>query len=57
MLLRLAALPVRPRVPRPRRESAHAYLSTLAVALGLSNPDSGISNRQSTVDNRQSTIE
>jgi N-acetylglucosaminyl-diphospho-decaprenol L-rhamnosyltransferase len=43
MLLRLAALPIRPRVPRPRKESARAYLSTLAAALGLSNPDSGIS--------------
>jgi GT2 family glycosyltransferase len=36
MLLRLAALPLRPTVPRPRKESARAYLSTLAVALGLS---------------------
>ena len=35
MLLRLAALPFRPRVPRSRKESARAYLSTLAVALGL----------------------
>jgi GT2 family glycosyltransferase len=36
MLMRLAALPLRPRPPRPRRESARAYLGTLAVALGLS---------------------
>ena len=36
MLLRLAALPFRPRVPRPRRESARAYLATLALALGFS---------------------
>jgi N-acetylglucosaminyl-diphospho-decaprenol L-rhamnosyltransferase len=38
MLLRLAALPFRPTVPRPRAESARAYLATLAVALGLSGP-------------------
>jgi N-acetylglucosaminyl-diphospho-decaprenol L-rhamnosyltransferase len=36
MLLRLAALPFRPTVPRPRIQSARAYLATLAVALGLS---------------------
>ena len=35
MLLRLAALPFRRTVPRSRKESARAYLSTLAVALGL----------------------
>lgn len=35
MLLRLAALPVRRRPPRPRRVSARAYLGALAVALGL----------------------
>ena len=35
MLLRLAALPLRPAPPRPRRESARAYLGTLAVALGF----------------------
>jgi GT2 family glycosyltransferase len=40
MLLRLAALPFRPTVPRPRTESARAYFATLAVALGLSNPGS-----------------
>ncbi|HSB36120.1 MAG TPA: hypothetical protein VLH41_04550, partial [Thermoanaerobaculia bacterium] len=34
MVLRLAALPVR-RSPRPRRESAAAYVKTLGVALGL----------------------
>jgi len=36
MLLRLLLLPFRPTVPRPRREAARAYLSTLALALGLS---------------------
>jgi GT2 family glycosyltransferase len=35
MLLRLAALPLRPRPPRPRRVSARAYLETLSIALGL----------------------
>ena len=35
MLLRLAALPLRPRPPRPRRVSAGAYLGALRVALGL----------------------
>ncbi len=35
MLLRLAALPLRPRPPRPRRISARAYLGTLSLALGL----------------------
>jgi N-acetylglucosaminyl-diphospho-decaprenol L-rhamnosyltransferase len=35
MLLRLAALPLRPRPPRPRRVSARAYLGVLGVALGL----------------------
>jgi GT2 family glycosyltransferase len=51
MLLRLAALPFRLSVPRSRRESARAYVSTLAVALGLSS-----SNRQSTIVDRQSPI-
>ena len=36
MLLRLAALPFRLRLPRPRREAARAYFATLALALGLS---------------------
>ncbi len=49
MLLRLAALPFRPRVPRPRRESARAYLATLAVALGLGPRQSSIVNRQSSI--------
>ena len=49
MLLRLAALPIRPRVPRPRKESARAYLSTLAVALGLANPDSAFPDRKSKI--------
>nr|MDQ5872769.1 glycosyltransferase [Acidobacteriota bacterium] len=35
MTLRLAALPLRPRPPRPRRESAAAYLRVVALALGL----------------------
>jgi GT2 family glycosyltransferase len=35
MLIRLLALPLRPRPPRPRRESARAYLGALGVALGL----------------------
>lgn len=48
MLLRLAALPLRPRVPRPRKESARAYLATLAVALGLSNPPLATHNSQLT---------
>jgi GT2 family glycosyltransferase len=47
MLLRLAALPFRPAPPRPRRDSARAYVSTLAVALGLSNPRSEIRNPKS----------
>jgi GT2 family glycosyltransferase len=34
MLLRLAALPLRRRMPRPRREAAQAYLRTLLVAFG-----------------------
>ena len=34
MVLRLAALPFRPHVPRPRGEAAKGYLKTLAVALG-----------------------
>jgi N-acetylglucosaminyl-diphospho-decaprenol L-rhamnosyltransferase len=47
MMLRLLALPLRPRVPRPRRESARAYLSTLALAVGLPNPKSKIQNPKS----------
>jgi GT2 family glycosyltransferase len=35
MVLRLAALPLRHGVPRSRTEAAHAYLRTLAVALGV----------------------
>lgn len=35
MLLRLAALPLRPRPPRPRRVSARAYLGALGIALGV----------------------
>jgi GT2 family glycosyltransferase len=34
MALRLAALPLRRRLPRSRKEAARAYLRTLAVALG-----------------------
>ncbi len=47
MLLRLAVLPFRPRLPRPRRESARAYVATLAVALGLDPRQSSIFNLQS----------
>jgi GT2 family glycosyltransferase len=46
MLLRLAALPFRPRVPRSRKESARAYLSTFAVALGLRDPQLSTLNSQ-----------
>jgi len=35
MLMRLAVLPFRPVVPRPRPEAARAYRSVLAMALGL----------------------
>ena len=35
MVLRLAALPVRPNPPRPRGESARAYLRVLGLALGF----------------------
>lgn len=47
MLLRLAALPFRPTPPRPRGDSARAYLFTLAVALGFSNPKSKIQDPKS----------
>lgn len=40
MLLRLAALPFRPAPPRPRRDSARAYVATLGVALGFFSPKS-----------------
>ena len=46
MLLRLAALPFRPTVPRPRAQSARAYLATFAVALGLSHPKLSTLNSQ-----------
>jgi GT2 family glycosyltransferase len=51
MLLRLAALPFRPRVPRSRKESARAYLSTLAVALGLAHPELSTLNSQPSTSN------
>lgn len=35
MVLRLAALPVRRRVPRSKREAARAYVAVLGLALGL----------------------
>lgn len=35
MLLRLAALPIRPAVPRPRAEAARAYVRVLGLALGF----------------------
>lgn len=38
MLLRLAALPLRRRVPRSRAEAAQAYLSVLLLAVGLPPP-------------------
>lgn len=38
MLLRLALLPLRPAVPRPRGEAARAYLSVLRLAVGLAPP-------------------
>jgi GT2 family glycosyltransferase len=49
MLLRLLALPFRRSVPRPRGESARAYLSTLALALGLGPRQSPITNHQSQI--------
>lgn len=49
MLLRLAAVPFRPKAPRPSRESARAYLATLAVALGLGPRQSSIGNLQSSI--------
>ena len=52
MLLRLAALPFRPRVPRSRKESARAYLSTLAVALGVSHPELSTLNSQPSIVNQ-----
>ncbi len=38
MVLRLGALPFRPEVPRSRAQAARAYLSVLALALGLARP-------------------
>jgi GT2 family glycosyltransferase len=55
MLLRLAALPLRKRVPRPRREAAKAYLGTLAVALGWTPPASRPALRSSNEDSPRST--
>ena len=49
MLLRLIALAFRRNVPRPRGESARAYLSTLAVALGVGPRQSQITNRKSQI--------
>jgi GT2 family glycosyltransferase len=51
MLLRLALLPLRPAVPRPRREAALAYLGTLALAIGMSPRQSQITNHQSQIQN------
>jgi N-acetylglucosaminyl-diphospho-decaprenol L-rhamnosyltransferase len=47
MLLRLAALPLRAAVPRPRGEAARAYLAVLGVALGRGprEPEPGFSGR------------
>ncbi len=44
MVLRLIALPFRPTVPRPRRESARAYLGVLGLALGFSKSQFTIHN-------------
>ena len=44
MLLRLGALPFRRSVPRPRAESARAYISTLGLAVGISSRQSQITN-------------
>jgi len=41
MLLRLAALPFRRRMPHPRGEAARGYLSTLAVAAGRAAGNAG----------------
>jgi len=49
MLLRLLALPFRPSPPRPRRESARAYLAVLAVSLGLSPRQSQITDQKSPI--------
>jgi GT2 family glycosyltransferase len=38
MLLRLLALPLRSRVPRPRGQAARAYLAVLRLAMGLPPP-------------------
>ncbi len=46
MVLRLIALPFRPTVPRPRRESARAYLGVLGLALGFSKSQFTIHNSQ-----------
>jgi N-acetylglucosaminyl-diphospho-decaprenol L-rhamnosyltransferase len=43
MVLRLAALPFRSRMPRPRRDAARAYLKTFGVAFGLTPPDCRLS--------------
>jgi GT2 family glycosyltransferase len=51
MILRLAALPLRRRMPRSRGDAARAYLRTLGVVLGLTPSDC----RLSTVDRRLSS--
>ena len=51
MLLRLAALPLRPEVPRPRKEAALAYIKVLAVSAGLLRP-----NHESQIANPKSQI-
>jgi GT2 family glycosyltransferase len=43
MVLRLAALPLRRRMPRPRRDAARAYLRTFGVAFGRTPPDCRLS--------------
>ncbi|HKF41863.1 MAG TPA: glycosyltransferase family 2 protein [Thermoanaerobaculia bacterium] len=49
MLLRLGALPFRRSAPRPRAESARAYVVTLAVALGIGPRKSQITNHKSQI--------
>ncbi len=52
MLLRLALLPLRRAVPRPRPEAARAYLATLALALGMDPPSTA--NHKSPITNHKS---
>jgi GT2 family glycosyltransferase len=49
MLLRLLALPFRRSVPRPRGESARAYVSTLALAFGVGPRQSQFTSHESQI--------